>query len=266
MNLTWIKLAVDILDDAKIKIIRSHPDGNSIVVLWIGLLCLAMKSARPGIIEISDGIPYTIDDLSSAFNIEKKTVELGLALFAKYRMIDLFDGNTIEVINFAKHQSLERIEEKRALNRARVKEFREKQKSNALLMHTTCDVTLTDKNKKENKNKNKKERENRGIFQIPTLQEISDYCLERKNKINAQYFLDYQTARDWKLKGGQKIKDWKAVIRTWEKNDFDKAVPAARVIKDDFTWCKKCGARRLKSDVDENGICSGRCENATAAI
>lgn len=38
------------------------------------------------------------------------------------------------------------------------------------------------------------------------------------------------------------------------------------VIKDDFTWCKKCGARRLKSDVDENGICNGRCNDATAAI
>jgi len=155
MNLTWIKLAIDILDDAKIKIIRSHPDGNSIVVLWIGPLCLAMKSARPGIIEISDGIPYTIDDLSSAFNIEKKTVELGLALFVKYRMIDLFDGNTIEVINFAKHQSLERIEEKRALNRARAKEFREKQKCNALLTHECENVTpqiRIDKNKKENKN------------------------------------------------------------------------------------------------------------------
>jgi predicted phage replisome organizer len=154
MNLTWIKLAVDILDDAKIKIIRSHPDGNSIVVLWIGLLCLAMKSARPGIIEISDGIPYTIDDLSSAFNIEKKTVELGLALFAKYRMIDLFDGNTIEVINFSKHQSLERIEEKRALNRARVKEFREKRRCNALLTHESRNVTLTDKNKNKKENKN----------------------------------------------------------------------------------------------------------------
>jgi hypothetical protein len=118
----------------------------------------------------------------------------------------------------------------------------------------------------KNKDKRIKNKENRGIWKIPTLQEISDYCMERKNKINAQYFLDYQIARDWKLKGGQKIKDWKAVIRTWEKNDFDKAVPAARVIKDDFTWCKKCGARRLKSDVDENGICSGRCENATAAL
>ena len=133
-------------------------------------------------------------------------------------MIDLFDGNTIEVINFAKHQSLERIEEKRALNRARVKEFREKQKSNALLMHTTCDVTLTDKNKKENKNKNKKERENRGIFQIPTLQEISDYCMERQNGINAETFFNHYESKGWMI-GKNKMKDWKAAVRTWEQRD-----------------------------------------------
>lgn len=110
------------------------------------------------------------------------------------------------------------------------------------------------------------ENENNNKYKVPSIEEITAYCTQRKNKIDPQYFLDYQIARDWKLKGGQKIKDWKAVVRTWEKNDFDKAVPAATVIKDDFTWCKKCGARRLKSDVDENGICSGRCENATAAL
>jgi len=113
----------------------------------------------------------------------------------------------------------------------------------------------------ENENEN-----NNNKYKVPSIEEITAYCTQRKNKIDPQYFLDYQTARDWKLKGGQKIKDWKAVIRTWEKNDFNKSVPAATVIKDDFTWCKKCGARRLKSDVDENGICSGRCENATAAL
>ena len=58
------------------------------------------------------------------------------------------------------------------------------------------------------------------IFIVPSVEEIKTYCQERKNKIDPQYFIDYQTARDWKLKGGSKIKDWKAVIRTWEKNDF----------------------------------------------
>lgn len=143
--ISWIKLDVNILDDAKIKIIRSHPDGNSIVLLWIGLLCLAMKSARPGIIEISNGLPYTVDDLASAFSIEKKTVELGLMLFKKYQMIDIFDGDTIEVINFAKHQSIEELERKRELTRARVTRYREKLMCNALLTHDTRSVTLTDK-------------------------------------------------------------------------------------------------------------------------
>lgn len=156
MNITWLKLDVNILDDAKIKIIRSHPDGNAIFVLWVGLLCLAMKSSRPGVIEISDGIPYSIDDISSTLQIEKKTVELGLALFSKYKMIAMFDGNTIEVVNFAKHQNLERIEEKRELNRLRVAKYRERQvMCNALLTRTTCDVTLTEIDKKENKKENK---------------------------------------------------------------------------------------------------------------
>lgn len=147
--ISWIKLDINILDDAKIKIIRSHPDGNSIVLLWIGLLCLAMKSARPGIIEISNGLPYTVDDLASAFNLEKKTVELGLVLFRKYQMIDIFNGDTIEVINFAKHQSIEELERKRELTRTRVTRYREKLKCNALLTHDSRSVTPTDKTRQD---------------------------------------------------------------------------------------------------------------------
>lgn len=123
--INWIKLDINILDDAKIKIIRSHPNGDSVVLLWIGLLCLAMKSARPGTIEISDGLPYTVDDLSNLYNIEKKTVEMGLALFCKYRMIEVFEGGAIDVINFSKHQSLDKIEFIREQNRERQRRHRQ---------------------------------------------------------------------------------------------------------------------------------------------
>ena len=54
-------------------------------------------------------------------------------------------------------------------------------------------------------------------FTIPTLEEIQNYCNERKNKINPEYFLDYYTARDWKFNNGGKMKDWKATIRNWER-------------------------------------------------
>lgn len=144
--ISWLKLDINILDDAKIKIIRSHPDGNAIIVLWIGLLCLAMKSQRPGIIEISNALPYTLDDVSHLFNIDKKTCELGLMLFQKYKMVDLCEDGTIEIINFSKHQKLEEIKHKQELTRQRVERYRARQRNcNALLTHNSVTVTLTDK-------------------------------------------------------------------------------------------------------------------------
>ena len=58
-------------------------------------------------------------------------------------------------------------------------------------------------------------------FIKPTIQEIKDYCLERKNNVNAESFSNYYEARGWKLKGIQ-MKDWKACVRTWEGNDYNK--------------------------------------------
>ena len=57
-------------------------------------------------------------------------------------------------------------------------------------------------------------------FIKPTLEEVQAYCQERKNKIDPAHFIDYYTAKGWKV-GKQPMKDWKAAVRTWEKNNFD---------------------------------------------
>ena len=54
----------------------------------------------------------------------------------------------------------------------------------------------------------------------PTIEEIKLYCDERKNNISAESFFDYYETRGWKLKTGS-IKDWKACVRTWEKNNYN---------------------------------------------
>lgn len=56
-------------------------------------------------------------------------------------------------------------------------------------------------------------------FQSPTVDDVAAYCLERKNGIDPQYFVDYYEARGWVLKGGSKMKSWKATVRTWERNN-----------------------------------------------
>lgn len=69
-------------------------------------------------------------------------------------------------------------------------------------------------------------------YYIPSLEEVEDYCKSRNNNIDAQHFIDYYSARGWELKKGVKVKDWKACIRTWEKNDkndLDKRYKEARI-------------------------------------
>jgi len=55
-------------------------------------------------------------------------------------------------------------------------------------------------------------------FVKPTIEDIQDYCLERKNGINANAFYDFYESKDWMV-GKNKMKDWKACIRTWEQRN-----------------------------------------------
>lgn len=71
-------------------------------------------------------------------------------------------------------------------------------------------------NIRENNNTPKAEKKER--FKAPTVEEVQEYCTERGNNIDAQHFIDYYSARGWML-GKNHIKDWKACIRTWERND-----------------------------------------------
>ena len=58
-------------------------------------------------------------------------------------------------------------------------------------------------------------------FTAPTLEEDKEYCAERKNGVDAARFVNYYTANGWKV-GKNPMKDWKAAVRTWERNDSGK--------------------------------------------
>lgn len=59
-------------------------------------------------------------------------------------------------------------------------------------------------------------------FTPPTLEEVKAYCEERHNHIDAERFIDFYQAKGWMV-GKNKMKDWKACIRTWEKREIPKA-------------------------------------------
>ena len=54
-------------------------------------------------------------------------------------------------------------------------------------------------------------------FKELTADEVYEYCTDRKNKVCPDTFLDFYKSKGWMV-GKVKMKDWKACVRTWEKN------------------------------------------------
>jgi len=74
--------------------------------------------------------------------------------------------------------------------------------------NTNINITntnLTDSNKK-------------ALFKKPTLDEVKNYCILRKNNIEAEAFIDFYESKGWQI-GKEKMKSWKACVRTWESRE-----------------------------------------------
>jgi len=59
---------------------------------------------------------------------------------------------------------------------------------------------------------------------LPFLDEVKEYCIERGNFVDPQAFMDFYQSKDWMI-GKNKMRDWKAAVRNWEKNSKPKAPP-----------------------------------------
>ncbi len=78
-------------------------------------------------------------------------------------------------------------------------------------------------NKKINNKTNNKT--NKGIrFTPPSVDEVSDYCDQRNKGVDPQTFIDFYQAKGWMV-GKNKMKDWKACVRTWETNRKQRSKP-----------------------------------------
>ncbi|WP_288190344.1 hypothetical protein [uncultured Veillonella sp.] len=78
--------------------------------------------------------------------------------------------------------------------------------------------TRLDKTRLDNGKENIKKKSTRSKpFVKPTREEVRAYCIERGNDIDPDKFYDYYESNGWMV-GKSKMKDWKAAVRTWERN------------------------------------------------
>lgn len=124
-------------------------------------------------------------------------------------------NGSLEVPNFDRH--LSESAKKRALSRIRKQNQRESEASRSMR-----DKSVTRDERIENRKKKKEKlapKESPPRFIKPTLAAVTDYCRERENQVDPQRFLDHYESNGWKV-GKNPMKDWKAAVRTWERNGF----------------------------------------------
>lgn len=108
--ISWIKLSVNIFDDEKIKLIKSMPEGDAIILIWIQLLCLAGKTNDGGAVYIGQHMNYTDEMIATICNQPLNTVRFALQTFEKFEMINLSQDGLISIANWEKHQNIEGME------------------------------------------------------------------------------------------------------------------------------------------------------------
>ena len=221
----WIKLTTDMFDNRKIKHLRRLPDGDSIVLIWVMLLTMAGRCNAGGMIFLTENIPYTHKMLADELDFEESTVVLALNALEDLDMVVKSNGH-FTIAGWDEYQNIEGMEKIRESKRLAQARWRAKKST----VDTTVDSTryLVDGADKEEDKEIDIEEENiikakTTKFIPPTVEEVSDYCFERGNNVDAEQFVDFYSAKGWML-GKNKMKDWKAAVRTWERKDKENTV------------------------------------------
>lgn len=196
----WIKLAVSIFDsNRKVKQIETMKNGDTILIIWFKLLCLAGRINDGGVIYITPDVPYTTEGLADELRRPIPVVKTALDTFESYGMIIRDDMGFIRLSSWGKHQNIEGLEKIREQTRARVAKCRAN-KNNATVTpcNATSNATVTPCNATEEEREEEQEGED-SFTHSYVRENIS------KNELSTQFSTELSTREETKRKllGGE---------------------------------------------------------------
>ena len=230
-DVKWVKITTDMFDNRKIKYLRTLPDGNSVILIWIMLLTMAGRCNSSGMIFLTENIPYTTKMLADELNFEENTVVLALKALQNLGMI-FFDGEYFSISNWEKYQNIDGLEKIKEQAKERVAKHREKKKLES--GNVTGNVTVTQSNAADKDKEQDLDIRNNNCIYAPTEEKktvrhkygeyenvlLSDNDLE---KLKSEYPNDYEKRierlSEYIASTGKSYKNHLATIRSWAKKD-----------------------------------------------
>ena len=224
----YLRLKDNFFDSDELKILESMKDGYLYSNILLKLYLRSLKN--DGKLVVNECIPYSADMLASVTGHQVGTIKQALSIFKDLGLIDVLDNGAIymlDIQNFIgkgsseadrKREYRQRIETDRTNVQTNLRQISDKS-TPEIEIELEKDIEI----EKEIDSSAKSTTTKRKRFEKPTLSQITQYCLERNNCVNAEQFYDYYESNGWKV-GKNAMKDWKACVRTWERNGYDKPI------------------------------------------
>lgn len=224
----YLRLKDNFFDSDELKILESMKDGYLYSNILLKLYLRSLKN--DGKLVVNERIPYSADMLASVTGHQVGTIKQALSIFKDLGLIDVLDNGAIymlDIQNFIgkgsseadrKREYRQRIETDRTNVQTNLRQISDKS-TPEIEIELEKDIEI----EKEIDSSAKSTTTKRKRFEKPTLSQITQYCLERNNCVNAEQFYDYYESNGWKV-GKNAMKDWKACVRTWERNGYDKPI------------------------------------------
>lgn len=283
----WLKLQKDFFKKHKMVILRSMENGMTYEAIFIHLMAESID--HDALLRFSDTKPYTPRTLAPLVGTDSKTMADALEVFKDLELIEVFEDGTIFVPLASENigsdttwaekkrqyrdklrteqgqlEDNERTTQGQSEDNLRTIRGQKEDMSDKSIEYRDKSIEYRDKiNREKEKEREKKVddesstallSESKKRFSPPSLEEVAAYCEERKNGIDPQAFIDFYSAKNWMI-GKNKMKDYKACIRTWESRRRDDTKPSKKVddipiMENHYDFSPEALKKREESDIE----------------
>lgn len=123
----WIKLNIDMFDKWQIKELRSLPEGDTAMVIYLYLLTQAVRSNQGGVLVFNEHIPITNTSIANQLGIKERTVDMAIQALIQLELLTDVDG-ILNVVGLEEFMYTDPMELLRQKDRERKRKLRERQK------------------------------------------------------------------------------------------------------------------------------------------
>lgn len=249
----WLKLRDNFFGDLGVIALRRLPNGDTNCVIFLKMLLNSLNTG--GEFEYTGILPSIEEEIAARLGEDEAATRDCIAAMLRFGIAErLEDGGIlmsgISEMTGSEAQSTRRARNMRMRNRkAAQNDASSESKNSEECTNSTCEALQfsedvsqcstelsqcseavsrsgtekRDKKKERAKEKREEKSENSPSgFARPTLDEVREYCKERKNSVDPEKWLDYYTSNGFMV-GKTKMADWRASVRQWECNGIDQS-------------------------------------------